>query len=102
MCRRWTGSAFATLVWFGRSDLVWEGEAPAFHRSSPIALRSHCARCGTPLALTYDVRDNIALTAGSLDDPTQVTPRHNYGVEGKVPWIDDVCGLPCQQTRERF
>ena len=27
MCRRWTGSAFATLVWFARNDLSWDGAA---------------------------------------------------------------------------
>lgn len=43
-------------------------------RSSPIAIRSHCARCGIPLALAYGGRKDIALTAGSLDDPARVAP----------------------------
>jgi hypothetical protein len=101
MCRRWTGAAFATLIWFGRSDVVCEGEAVTLFRSSPIAIRSHCARCGTPLALTYDGRDDIAFTAGSLHDPARVTPIHNYGVEGKLPW-PDASTLPGKPTRERW
>ncbi len=102
MWRRWTGAAFATLVWFARTEIVWQGEAPAIHRSSPIAARSHCPRCGTPLALAYDARDDIALTAGSLDDPARVTPRHNYGVEGRLPWSDAERDLPGKPTRERW
>jgi len=102
MCRRWTGAAFTTLVWFARGDVIWDGEAPAVHRSSPIAVRTHCARCGTSLALAYDGRDDLALTAGSLDDPAQVTPRHNYGVEGKLPWSGAERDLPGKPTRERW
>ena len=101
MCRRWTGAAFATLVWFRGTDVVWEGDAATLHRSSPIAVRSHCGRCGTSLALDYDGRDDIALCAGSLDDPTRVTPVHNYGVEGKLPWAD-ASSLPGKPTRERW
>ncbi len=101
MCRRWTGAAFATLVWFGASDLVWEGEAVTLHRSSPIAVRSHCARCGTSLALTCDGRADIALCVGSFDEPMRVTPTHNYGVEGQLPWVD-ASTLPGKPTRERW
>jgi hypothetical protein len=101
MCRRWTGAAFATLVWFGRSEIIWQGMAATPFRSSPIAMRSHCALCGTALALTYDGRDDIALAAGSLDDPARVTPTHNYGVEGKLPWPDPAT-LPGKPTRERW
>ncbi len=101
MCRRWTGAAFATLVWFGRSELLWEGEAATLFRSSPIAIRSHCARCGTSLALSYDGRDDLALSAGSLDDPSRVTPLHNYGVEGELSW-PVVSALPGKPTRERW
>jgi hypothetical protein len=100
MCRRWTGAAFATLVWFGRADLAWQGEPPALFRSSPIAVRSHCARCGTPLALAYDTRSDIALAVGTFDNPAAVTPHHHYGVEGRLPWADIGEDLPVRETRE--
>jgi hypothetical protein len=93
MCRRWTGAAFATLVWFARADLAWQGEPPALFRSSPIAVRSHCAGCGTPLALAYDSRSDIALAVGTFDDPAAVTPRHHYG--GWRP-------AALRETRERW
>jgi hypothetical protein len=102
MCRRWTGSAFATLVWFDRADVAWQGAAPTIFRSSPIAIRSLCARCGTPVALAYDSRSDIALSVGTLDDPAAVTPGHHYGVEGRLPWADIGALLPVKQTRERW
>jgi hypothetical protein len=101
MCRRWTGAAFATLAWFPRDAVRWTG-APLARRSSPIAVRSHCSACGTPLALAYDSRDDIALTVGSMDAPQLVTPTHHYGIEGRLPWADIGAGLPGKPTRERW
>jgi len=100
MCRRWTGAAFATLAWFPRDAIVWTGQAPASFRASPIAVRTHCAACGTPLSLAYDARDDIALTVGSMDDPGAVRPSHHYGVEGRLPWADIGAALPAKATRE--
>jgi hypothetical protein len=101
MCRRWTGAAVATLVLFAQSEVRWHGNRTAY-RSSPIAVRTHCAACGTPLSLTYDARNDIALTVGSMDAPQAVTPTHHYGVEGRLPWADIGGGLPEKQTRESW
>jgi hypothetical protein len=101
MCRRWTGAAFATLVWFPRTAVRWQGE-PVVYRSSPIALRTHCGACGTALSLAYDAREDIALTVGSMDAPESVTPDHHYGVEGRLPWADIGADLPVTATRERW
>lgn len=64
MCRHWTGSAFATLVWFDPlEDVAGKGTSVVWS-SSPIARRSHCGRCGTPLALMYDGRPDIRPEGG--------------------------------------
>jgi len=101
MCRRWTGSAFATLVWFDRADIDWTG-VPCEFRASPIATRSHCGRCGTPVALSYDGRPTIALAAGMLDDAEAITPVHNYGTESRLSWAASVGFLPDKPTKERW
>lgn len=75
---------------------------PVIYRSSPIAIRSHCGTCGTPLQLAYDGSENVALTAGSFDSPATLTPTHHYGVEGRLPWADISPELPAQATRERW
>ena len=82
-------------------DIFWSGLAASF-RASPIALRSHCAACGTPLSLAYDARDDIALTVGSMDEPQSVTPTHHYGVEGRLAWADIGSDLPGKPTKERW
>jgi hypothetical protein len=102
MCRRWTGSAFATLVWFKRDAVTWPTTMPKVFRSSPIALRSHCDNCGTPIYLAYDARDDIALSVGSAEHPEQLTPTHHYGVESRLPWADLTSKMPTRATRETW
>lgn len=102
MCRRWTGAGFATLVWFEKSEVHWAGSAPSIYRASPIAQRGHCPGCGSPLFLVYDDRDDIALTAGSLDEPDTIIPTHHYGIEGRLPWVDIGMALPGIRTREKW
>jgi hypothetical protein len=101
MCRRWTGGSFATLAWFGRDAVQWTGTAVAF-RSSPIAIRTHCGACGTPLSLAYDARDDVALTVGTFDTPEAVHPTHHYGAESRIAWVDIGPALPAQPTREQW
>jgi hypothetical protein len=59
MCRKWMGGAFATVAWFPRSSVQWRGAQPLLFRSFPIAVRSHCNACGTPLYLAYDGKDEL-------------------------------------------
>lgn len=101
MCRRWTGGAFATLAWFRRADIDWDGPVASF-RSSPIAVRTHCGRCGSPLSLTYDARDDMALNVGTFDQPERVTPSHHYGVESRLSWADIGAQLLGRRTREQW
>jgi hypothetical protein len=101
MCRRWTGGPFATLAWFARDAVQWTGTPVAF-RSSPIAIRTHCGACGTPLSLAYDARDDVALTVGTFDKPEAVHPTHHYGAESRIAWADIGPALPAKPTREQW
>ncbi|MDB5487285.1 MAG: family glutathione-dependent formaldehyde-activating protein [Reyranella sp.] len=102
MCRGWTGAAFATLIWFQQRDLQWEGTRSVY-KSSPIARREHCATCGTPLALIYEARDDIAVTAGTLSDPSSLQPTSHYGCEARLAWTAGLGpGLPSRPTRESW
>lgn len=83
-CRRWTGAAFATLVWVKRDAVKWLGAEPKVFRSSPIAARSHCNECGTPIYLAYDTGDAIAFAAGTIENADSLVPTHHYGVEGQL------------------
>jgi hypothetical protein len=101
MCRRWTGAAFASLVWFPRDAVKWIQGNPTVFRSSPIAVRGHCTACGTPLYLDYDGKPELALSLGSVDDQRSVRPAYHYGIESKLPWVE-VGDLPVKETREHW
>jgi hypothetical protein len=102
MCRRWTGSPFATLIWFARVDVKWTGRPPVSFRSSPLATRSHCGLCGTPMYLEYPGQTDIALTVGTMNNPEMVTPTHHYGCESRLPWVDIGQALPARPTEESW
>ena len=97
-CRRAVGNAFATLVWVAVDQLRWLGGAPARWRSSEIAERGFCARCGSPVYLRYDGSSEIALMVGLFDDPTGLVPTHHYGIESRLPWVDIGKDLPGERT----
>ena len=67
MCRRATGSAFAVLAWTKFDRLFWTSGRPEYRRSSPLAERGFCPKCGSPLTLIYDANSReIALHVGTL------------------------------------
>ncbi|MHC1551000.1 GFA family protein [Phyllobacterium sp. K27] len=90
MCRRATGSPFAVLSWIKAENLHWESSLPKQRRSSPLATRSFCGDCGTPIALIYDASDEIAVYAGTLDQPQLAVPTYNYNDRSRLPWV--LCG----------
>src|SRR5258708_22500312 len=102
MCRRWTGGPFATLAWFRRDAVQWTGQEPTAFRSSPIAIRTHCGACGSPVYLAYDARDDLAVAVGTFDAPTLVTPTHHYGAESRLSWVHIGGSLPAKSTREKW
>ncbi|QCI96233.1 GFA family protein (plasmid) [Novosphingobium sp. EMRT-2] len=107
MCRRSTGSAFAILAWVRWDDVGWIGDTQISYRSSPIAVRSFCGDCGSPLTIHYDeasgvATEEVAFHVGTLDHPGRVTPAYHYGVEGRLPWADCGAGLPERETEESW
>jgi hypothetical protein len=97
MCRRGAGAAFATLVWVRRGDIEWFKE-PARYRSSNIATRGFCPKCGTSLFLDYDGSHEVAVLLGAIDEAAGLVPSHHYGIEAKLPWVDLQEDLPGEAT----
>lgn len=100
MCQKAFGNLFG--VFFGlRGDSVrWEGEEPAYFRSSNIARRGFCRECGTPLSFEYLGSEKIDLTVGSLDEPGRLQPVAHYGFEGHVRSFFTDDGLPRSRTED--
>jgi hypothetical protein len=97
ICRRATGAAAAVLVWVPRTAVLWTG-APAMYRTSSVARRGFCGRCGSPLFLQYDRSDEVALMVGAFDEPATLRPGHHYGAESMLPWNDHPDGLARRAT----
>lgn len=94
MCQKAAGNYFMPLA-SAREDAfeLTRGEPNWFHSSDPVK-RGFCARCGTPLFFKTVGSDTIAITLGSLDDPSAYTPESQDGVEGRVSFFHVLTGLP--------
>ncbi|HLY45275.1 MAG TPA: GFA family protein [Stellaceae bacterium] len=100
MCQKAVGGPFAASAPVRRRDFAWTRGTPASFASSSVAHRDFCARCGTPLTFRYDDAETISVTLGSLDAPERVPPVRQYGIEGRVSWLDRIASLPFETTAE--
>lgn len=98
MCQKAFGGYYAPLVGTRGAVLEWTRGAPAHYQSSNLVRRGFCAACGTPL--TYEAPDGVALAAGAFDDPAALPPRIQYGIEGRLPFVDALTTLPARRTEE--
>ena len=96
MCQKAFGAFYAPLVSTRGARLTWTRGEPKRFRSSNHVQRGFCGDCGTPL--TYEAPDGIAISTGSLDDPAAMKPVVQWGIEAKLPWCDEIPGLPAEET----
>ena len=90
MCQKAVGGPFAALAKLGKADLEWTRGQPASFQSSSAACRDFCANCGTPLTFRYFDAAHMEITIGSLDDPSSVPARKNFGTESRLAWVADL------------
>ncbi|KAF1708540.1 aldehyde-activating protein [Pseudoxanthomonas kalamensis DSM 18571] len=98
MCQKAFGGYFAPLVSVRGAEFAWTRGEPRRFASSNLVNRGFCADCGTPL--TYEAPDGLAIAAGAFDDPSALAPWVQYGVEGKLPYVDGLSALPQRRTEE--
>jgi hypothetical protein len=96
MCQKAFGGYYAPLVSARGVDLVWTRGDRKLFRSSNLVARGFCGDCGTPL--TYEAPDGIAIAAGAFDDPSQIPPTLQYGLEAKIGFVDHLHELPGTST----
>lgn len=100
MCQKAFGNYFAALVGSLRENFKWTKGDPGVFRSSPIVERRFCRDCGTPLSFSYDDSKYIAVSIGSLDDPSAVKPENQYGIENRLPAFERLHALPGTRTED--
>ncbi|POR53945.1 GFA family protein [Bosea psychrotolerans] len=102
MCQKAVGGYFGAFAGSALDDLVWTRGQPSIFASSEAAERGFCSSCGTPLSFSYRGSGRISVTAGSLDDPAGYPPTLAHGVEGRMPWFDDLCRLSGTSTQDEI
>lgn len=96
MCQKAFGNFYAPLASAPLDGLIWTRGEPKRFQSSNAAKRGFCADCGTPL--TYEAEDGVALAIGAFDQPEEVAPTIQWGVEAKLPYVDALPALPGEAT----
>jgi hypothetical protein len=95
LCRRSTGAPFVTWITVPAAAFAFTRGRPAERPSSPRAVRTFCAACGTALTFREDARPrSVDVTAGSLDAPETIVPREHIFTSSRLPWIALADHLP--------
>ena len=94
MCQLAFGNTRAAFFNLRKAQVRWLSGPPSYYVSSKIARRGFCGHCGTPLSFEFLDGENMDLSVGSLDDPSQLRPNEHFGIESRIAaWhVDD--GLP--------
>ncbi|MDX3973134.1 GFA family protein [Shinella sp.] len=96
MCQKASGNFYLPLVSVRDAKLIWTRNEPKRFQSSNHGYRGFCGDCGTPL--TYEAPDGVALTIAAFDDPAEIAPRIQWGIEAKLPYVDSIHDLPGEDT----
>ena len=90
-CQKFTGSAFGTLVGLPQSALEIHGELKSYSKlgdSGKPIVRLFCPECGSSIAEAPATQPHmLILNAGTLDDPTSVTPNLEIYCDRALPWV---------------
>lgn len=98
MCQKAFGGFFAPLVSTLGATLSWTRGAPSYFQSSNFVKRGFCSKCGTPLS--YEAPDGVALAIGAFDHPETLAPAVQFGIEGKLPYVDALHTLANRHTMD--
>jgi len=100
MCQKASGNYFAAFTNVRVADLEWTKGEPGIFRSSELVERGFCRACGTPLSFRYLDTDWIAITVGSLDQPSGIVMEEQYGIESRLPAFTTLHTLPGHTSDE--
>jgi len=93
-CRRTSGH-YAAMTSVSASELeLTREEGLAWYRSSPSAERGFCSRCGSNLFWRPTARDEISITAGTLDVPTHLEIAEHIFVADQSDYYEISDGKP--------
>ncbi len=100
MCQKAAGSFFMALVGVPLTDFSWTRGQAAVFKSSEQVDRGFCVACGTPLFYRHEESSYISMTTGSFDHPEEIPLKSQFGVEARLPQIDQLAELSDNSTTE--
>jgi hypothetical protein len=98
-CRRHSSSPFSTFVVIDKGTFRYTKGRPVAYESSLGVERTHCGRCGSPIA--YEGRGEFALYACTLDDLSYIKPDKHVRTHEQLPWIEIADQLPRYELGKR-
>jgi hypothetical protein len=93
-CRKETGSAHASTVFFNEAQLLWEtGQENISHfkLENTRKQRAFCKTCGCPLPRQEG--NHIVLPAGTLEGDIPLEPTAHIYYESRASWEDKLVDL---------
>ena len=98
-CRRWSGAPMSGWIAFKDSAVAITG-APLTYASSEHGRREFCGTCGTGLFYRNAkfLPGIIDIQSGTLDAPEADPAGAEIMVKERLPWMEDLSGLPKFQT----
>ncbi len=97
-CKKITGGAFATVAIITEDNLeIVEGQDNlATYQVREKLTKYFCSTCGTPIFNSHKkYPGHCMMAAGSLDEPSLVTPAINIFCESMMPWVKNITDLRC-------
>jgi hypothetical protein len=97
MCRKATGSAFATNMSIPAAELeiVTGREFLKGFQSSVGEVRYFCSECGSPIYSEAEARvGRVAVRCGTFIDDPDVRPSRHFFAASKAPWFEIRDDLP--------
>jgi hypothetical protein len=98
ICQRTSGSVGMVFTTVAKHAYRLEQGAARVgqYKSTTFGERTFCRDCGAPLTIhVHHQPDEIDIAAGSLDDPSAVTPAFHLFVEQAPAWLTLADSLPC-------
>ena len=93
-CRRQTGLYYAATAMERAALTIAPTPALAWYAASAHAKRGFCRDCGSALFWQAEGAADIAILAGSFDDPSVLRAGYHICTEGRAGFYDIADGLP--------
>lgn len=94
MCRKFHGSAFATMAAAPLSGFRWLAGEDAIRRSCASEYRSFCGTCGSAMPMPMPAMQLVMCPAGNLEGDLGVEPQLHVFVGSRAPWYTITDSLP--------